>query len=78
MRALLSAANPVAWSQSWMGVQMKAAGILIRALLAMPLLLFEIDPGTSGGTDGHGNFDLDQRQLEQRHLAAADGEGRTN
>jgi len=45
---------------------MKAAGILIRALLTLPLLLVEIDPGASGGTDGHGNFDVDQRQLEQR------------
>jgi len=57
---------------------MKASDILIRALLVTPLLLFEIEPGASGGSYDHNNFGVDQRPLEQRHLAAADSEGRTS
>jgi len=50
---------------------MKASGILIRALLAMPLLLVEIEPGSIGGSDGRTNFDVYKRQLEQHHLGAS-------
>ena len=55
---------------------MKASGILIRGLLAMPLLLVEIEPGAIGGSDGRTNVDRHQRQLEQRHLGAAGGKDR--
>jgi hypothetical protein len=55
---------------------MKASGILIRALLAVPLLLVEIEPGAIGGSDGRSNVDRHQRQLEQRYLGAADGKDR--
>jgi hypothetical protein len=55
---------------------MKASGILIRALLAIALLLVEIDPGAIGGSDGRTNFDVHQRQLEQRYLGAAGGKDR--
>ena len=57
---------------------MKASGILIRGLLAMPLLLVEIEPGAIGGSDGRTNVDRHQRQLEQRHLGSSDGEGPTS
>ena len=55
---------------------MKTSGILVRALLAMLLLLVEIDPGASGGSNGRTKVDGHQRQPEQRHLGAADGQGR--
>jgi hypothetical protein len=59
-----------------MGTQMKASGILIRALLAMPLLLVEIEPGAIGGSDGRTDIDGHQRELEQPHLGAAGGNDR--
>ena len=55
---------------------MKASRILIRALLAVPLLLIEIEPGASDGSDDHNNCGVDERPLAQRHLAT-DSEGRT-
>ncbi len=50
---------------------MKASGILNRALLAMLLLLVEIEPGTSGGVNRYGNANDHQRTSVNLHCCQA-------